>query len=154
MITDVALENSAPFRIGVGVDMTVVSRIKRLVTRYPASRDRLFTTGEFAYCCSKRRRYEHLAARFAAKEAVLKAFGSGLRNGVRWKDVEILTEPDGHPRVRLAGNLASIAERDGLSDLDVSLSHTEDIAIAYVVSIWGRCGGTRRGDYDRQARGA
>jgi holo-[acyl-carrier protein] synthase len=117
--------------------MTEVSRIARLVTRYPASRERLFTMRELAYCCSKRRRYEHLAARFAGKEAVMKAFGTGLRDGVRWKDVEILSEPEGRPTVRLSGTLASIAARDGLSDLDVSLSHTEDIAIAYVVSVWG-----------------
>lgn len=136
IITDVALDDSSRFHIRVGVDVTAISRMTRLLTRYPASQERLFTASEWEYCRPKRRRHEHLAARFAAKEAVMKAFGTGLGSGVRWKDVEILNDGDGRPRVRLAGKLASIAESDGLSELDVSLSHSGDVAIAYAVSVW------------------
>jgi holo-[acyl-carrier protein] synthase len=97
----------------------------------------LFTARELRYCDGKRRRYEHLAARFAAKEAVLKAFGTGISQRMRWTDVEVVNERSGRPRVRLDGAVASFAERHGLRQLDVSLSHTEDLAVAHAVAVWG-----------------
>ncbi|MGI8554148.1 MAG: holo-ACP synthase, partial [Dehalococcoidia bacterium] len=85
----------------------------------------------------RRRRYEHLAARFAAKEAVLKAFGTGLGPGVFWTDVEIINEVLGRPRITLHGEVAAGAKRRGLVDIDVSISHTADLAIAQVITVWG-----------------
>ena len=77
-----------------------------------------------------------MAARFAAKEAVLKAFGTGISQRMRWTDVEVVNEASGRPRIRLDGAVATFAERHGLRDLDVSLTHTEDLAFAHAVSVW------------------
>jgi holo-[acyl-carrier protein] synthase len=118
------------------VDVVGVERMRRLLADH-ADRDReLFTSAELEYCDGKRRRYEHLAARFAAKEAVLKALGTGITQRMRFTDVEVLNERSGRPRVRLRGGVASFAERHGLSQLDVSLSHTEGMALAHAVSVW------------------
>ncbi|HEY7933115.1 MAG TPA: holo-ACP synthase [Solirubrobacteraceae bacterium] len=123
-------------RLRVGVDLVDVERLRRLLEEHANSHERLFTTTELEYCQGKRRRYEHLAARFAAKEAVLKAFGTGVSQRMRFTEVEVLNERSGRPRVRLLGSVASFAENHGLSQLDVSLSHTESTALAHVVSMW------------------
>lgn len=124
--------------VRVGVDLVEVDRLARLVTEHVEALETLFTTQELGYCLPKRRRYEHLAARFAAKEAVLKAFGTGLSQGMCWKDVEVVNEAGGRPRVRLHGEVARWAHRRRLVDLDVSLSHTANLAIAQVVAVWGK----------------
>jgi len=113
-----------------------VARIERLVREHEQSAETLFTAGELEYCRGKRRRYEHMAARFAAKEAVLKAFGTGLSQRMRWTEVEVVNESSGRPRVRLDGAVAAFAERHGLRDLDVSLTHTADLALAHAVAVW------------------
>lgn len=123
-------------RVRVGVDLVAVERLARLLTDHPDGVEALFTARERAYCDGKRRRYEHLAARFAAKEAVLKAFGTGLGQRMRWTDVEVVVEVGGRPRVHLHGEVAALAQRRGLVDLDLSLSHTADLAIAQVVAVW------------------
>jgi holo-[acyl-carrier protein] synthase len=123
-------------RVRVGVDLVAVERLARLVTDNPGGVETLFTARERAYCDGKRRRFEHLAARFAAKEAVLKAFGTGLGQRMRWTDVEVVVEVGGRPRVHLHGEVAALARRRGLLDLDLSLSHTADLAIAQVVAVW------------------
>jgi holo-[acyl-carrier protein] synthase len=124
-------------KLRVGVDLVDVERLRRLLAEHSDRQAELFTAAELEYCGGKRRRDEHLAARFAAKEAVLKAFGTGLTQRMRFADVEVLNEPSGRPRVRLLGAVASFAERHGLSQLDVSLSHTEGTALAHAVSVWG-----------------
>jgi holo-[acyl-carrier protein] synthase len=108
----------------------------RLMSRYPNSREKLFTGLESDYCLGKKRSYEHFAGRFAAKEAILKMFGTGVSRGVRWTDVEITNGPDGRPQVHLSGKLASIAKNEGLADLEISLSHDKGLAIAYAVGVW------------------
>lgn len=113
-----------------------VDRVARLVREHEQSQGEIFTSSELDYCRPKRRRYEHLAARFAAKEAVLKAFGTGLRQRMRWTDVEIVREGGGRPRVRLHGKVAERAAERGLIDLDVSLSHTEGLAVAQAIAVW------------------
>ena len=121
-----------------GVDLVPIARIARLVTEQPAILETIFTSRELAYCDGKRRRYEHLAARFAAKEAVLKAFGTGLGPGMSWTEVEVVNEISGRPTVQLHGAVAEYAARSGFGSLDISLSHTADLAIAQVVLV---CGG-------------
>ena len=113
-----------------------VARLERLATENPGILETVFTDHERAYCLGKRRQYEHLAARFAGKEAVLKAFGTGMGQRMRWTDVEIVNTVLGRPRVNLAGEVAAYAERHGLTDLDISLSHTAELAIAQVVAVW------------------
>jgi holo-[acyl-carrier protein] synthase len=122
--------------VRVGIDAVAVSRLRALVEDDDERQERLFTVRELAYCSGKRRRYEHLAARFAAKEAVLKAFGTGISQRMRWTEVEVLNERSGRPRIVLAGAVADFAERHGLSQLDVSLTHTEDLAFAHAVALW------------------
>ena len=107
----------------------------RLVSENSTAVDTLFTGRELAYCFGKRRCHEHLAVRFAAKEAVLKAFGTGLANRMRWTDVEIVSG-GGRPRVELHGEVADWAERHGVTEVDVSLSHSEGLAIAQAVAVW------------------
>ena len=123
-------------QLRVGVDLVEVERLRRLLAEHADRHEELFTAAELAYCRGKRRRNEHLAARFAAKEAVLKAFGTGISQRMRFAEIEVLNEPSGRPRVRLLGAVASFAERHGLSQLDVSLSHTEGTALAHAVSVW------------------
>lgn len=119
-----------------GVDLVPIARIARLVSEQPAILETIFTSRELAYCDGKRRRFEHLAARFAAKEAVLKAFGTGLGTGMSWTDVEVVNEISGRPTVQLHGAVADYAARYGFSNLDISLSHTADLAIAQVVVVF------------------
>jgi holo-[acyl-carrier protein] synthase len=123
-------------KLRVGVDAVPVDRLRRLVEGQESRQETLFTRRELDYCRGKRRCYEHMAARFAAKEAVLKAFGTGISQRMRWTDVEVVNERSGRPRVYLDGAVAAFAERHGLRDLDVSLSHTSDLALAQAVTVW------------------
>jgi holo-[acyl-carrier protein] synthase len=118
-----------------GVDLVPIARIARLVSEQPAILATIFTAREMAYCDGKRRRYEHLAARFAAKEAVLKALGTGLGTGMTWTEVEVVNEINGRPTAHLHGAVAAYATRCGLVSLDISLSHTADLAIAQAVLV-------------------
>lgn len=131
-------------RLRVGIDAVGVERLERLVGEDQRRREALFTPGELEYCGGKRREYEHLAARFAAKEAVLKAFGTGISQRMRWTEVEVVNERSGRPQIRLEGAVASFAERHGLRDLDVSLTHTEGMALAHAITVWdpSRCAST------------
>jgi holo-[acyl-carrier protein] synthase len=123
-------------RLRTGVDVVGVERLRRLVEGEEERQRELFTARELDYCRGKRRQYEHLAARFAAKEAVLKAFGTGISQRMRWTDVEVVNDSMGRPTIRLEGAVASFAERHGLRDLDVSLSHVEDLAVAHAIAVW------------------
>jgi holo-[acyl-carrier protein] synthase len=108
----------------------------RLASAHPEGMGTIFTDDELRYCRGKRRAYEHMAARFAAKEAVLKALGSGLGQRMRWTDVEIAMGVLGRPRVLLHGEVADWARGRGLVQIDVSLSHTADLAVAHAISVW------------------
>jgi holo-[acyl-carrier protein] synthase len=123
------------FRLRVGVDLVEVERIARLVTRYDTAAERLFTPAELEYCRGRPHRcHEHMAARFAVKEAVLKALGTGLSGGIRWTDVETVVGAGGRPHVKLAG---AAAEHAGdLVEIDISISHTSSLAVAYAVGVW------------------
>jgi holo-[acyl-carrier protein] synthase len=122
--------------VSAGADLVEVRRLARLAAQ-PLGLAGVLTEREQRYCNSRRRPAEHIAARFAAKEAVLKAFGTGLSPGMRWTDVEILNERGGRPRVELHGAAAALAARRGLRRVDVSLSHTDHLAIAHAVALWG-----------------
>jgi holo-[acyl-carrier protein] synthase len=126
-------------QIRVGVDLVAASRVERLATDNPGLLPTLFTARELAACSTRRRPYEHLAARFAAKEAVLKAFGTGLAERMQWTDVEIINGTRGKPLVHLHGAVATWAQELGFTEVDVSLSHTEGMAIAQAVAVMGTC---------------
>lgn len=121
-----------------GVDLVEVARIARLLAEYPERfLERVFTRGERDYCLAGRRRDEHLAARFAAKEATLKALGTGWRSGIAWTDVEVSLLPSGAPVLRLQGRAAQVASEQGVSRWLVSLSHTPEYAMASVIGLIG-----------------
>lgn len=120
----------------VGIDMVEITRIERVLKRYgDRFFERVFTAAEIAYC---RGRSPELAARFAAKEAVSKALGVGMRmiarDGIDWKDVEVIGDLRGKPLVRLYGRAAQRAGELGLTEWAISLSHTREHAIAFVVA--------------------
>jgi holo-[acyl-carrier protein] synthase len=137
-----SLADAGKMRVRVGVDAVEVDRLARVLGDDFRRQERFFTRRELDYCRPRRRCSEHLAARFAAKEAVLKAFGEGLGPGMRWKDVEVVNEESGRPRIELDGAVAAFAERNGLRELDVSLTHTAGLALAQVVTLWERPAGS------------
>jgi len=118
-----------------GVDMVECSRISEAVRRHgDRFLKRVFTPAELAYCLGRKRETEHLAGRFAAKEAVLKVLGTGWQRGINWTDVEILNEPSGQPRVTLRGRCLELAREKDLANVIVSISHIETHAIASAVA--------------------
>lgn len=120
--------------VGTGVDIVAITRFERFVRENNlALLERLFTADERHYCSGKRRSAQHYALRFAAKEALLKALGTGLREGISWQDVEVVNDPLGKPELRLTGKAQELAERCGARRSFLSLSHDGDVAIAMVV---------------------
>ncbi len=120
--------------VGTGVDIAEVGRIKAAVERFgDRFLKRVFTPVEVRYCMGKPNAAERLAARFAAKEAGMKAIGTGLRHGVTWQDVEVLRMPGQRPVLKFSGKAAEFAERLGCKRTHLSLSHTADQAIAHVI---------------------
>ena len=107
---------------------------------------RVFTPAELEYCSGKKRRIEHLAGRFAAKEAVLKVLGTGWANGIQWTDIEIRNAPSGRPHVRLAGRCRQIADSLGLIGIVVSISHIHTHAIASAIGTCQAAGPSPGGD--------
>jgi holo-[acyl-carrier protein] synthase len=119
-----------------GVDLIEIARVRRVLDRYgDRFLERVFTPAEVLYC---RARPPELAARFAAKEAVAKALGVGMRmmarDGIGWRDAEIVGDGRGKPLVRLHGRAAERADELGLTEWAISLSHTHEHAIAFVVA--------------------
>lgn len=121
--------------IRCGVDMIEIDRIKKSLESLGASfRDRVFTEREITYCEGKKAaKFESYAARFAAKEAVSKALGTGIGEGVAWKDIEVLNEPSGQPILVLHGRAKFFFEKLGTADISLSLSHCKSYAVAYAV---------------------
>jgi holo-[acyl-carrier protein] synthase len=124
-----------PPHVRVGTDVVAVQRVLALLSRQPSLAPRVFTARELSYCEGRRRRGEHLAARFAAKEAVLKALGTGLGTRMRWTDVEVVNGFNGRPRACLHGEVAAAARRCGMRHLDISLSHAAGLAVACVALV-------------------
>ena len=122
---------------GIGTDLVEVERIKKeLASHGEKFIDMLFTESERTYCTRTDKvtiQAQCFAARFAAKEAFLKALGSGLRGGLRWKDVEVINNELGKPEIRMQNNAKEICENAGINGIYVSLSHTKESAIAVVV---------------------
>lgn len=115
----------------VGLDVIEISRVARTLERYTAFRERCFTEEERAYCDSRPNPAQHYAARFAGKEAVGKALGFGVARAFAWKDVEIAGRPK--PAVQLRGRVQEWARGVGAGPIDLSMSHSEDIAAAVCV---------------------
>lgn len=123
--------------VGHGIDIVESSRVRKLVEDHGRHfLDRCFTPAEQAYCASNKKRYfEHLSGRFAAKEAVLKVLGTGWRRGIAWTDMEILNAPSGQPQVTLTGECARIAAEQGIRRWMISISHIETHATASAIGM-------------------
>ena len=122
--------------LGHGIDLVETDRIRRLIDEHgDRALERLFTEGERAHGADSPRRAEHLAARYAAKEAVLKALGTGWTQGIAWTDVEVWRSPSGQPEIRLHGRAAEIAASMGVGRWLVSLTHTAGHAAASVIAL-------------------
>lgn len=120
--------------LGTGVDIAEVPRIAKAIERFGERfLKRVFTDNEIRYCESKQNKTERFAARFASKEAALKALGTGLRMGISWREVEVTRLPGGRPTMTFHGVAAQFAAKMGMKRAHLSLSHTEEHAIAYVI---------------------
>src|SRR5439155_16375508 len=120
--------------VGSGIDISEVPRIAQAIVRFGQRFvRRVFTDGEIRYCDSKANRIERYAARFAAKEAAMKALGTGWSHGVRWRDIEVFRQPGSRPTIRFHGRAAEVATRLGTQNVSLSLTHTTEQAIASVI---------------------
>ena len=115
----------------VGVDLIEIERIRRALERYPAFRERCFTEAERAYCDSRKNPAQSYAGRFAGKEAVGKALGFGVARAFAWKEIEIVGRPK--PSVMLTGRSKAWAERAGARAIDLSMTHSRELAQAVAV---------------------
>ena len=115
----------------VGVDLIEIARIRRALERYPGFKERCFTEAERAYCDSRKNPAQSYAGRFAGKEAVGKALGFGVARAFAWRDVEIVGRPK--PAVQLHGRLAAWAERLDVGEIDLSMTHSRELAQAVAV---------------------
>jgi len=121
--------------LGHGIDLVETHRVAEILERHGQRfLDRVFTPGEQTHGATSRRRVEHLAGRFAAKEAALKALGTGLTHGLTWTDLEVVVLPSGGPMLRLHPRAAALASALGISEWHLSISHTESHAIASVLA--------------------
>jgi holo-[acyl-carrier protein] synthase len=118
--------------IRVGTDLIEIARIRRSLDRYASFRDRCFTAAEQAYCDARPNPAESYAGRFAGKEAVGKALGFGVARAFAWKEIEIVGRPK--PSVRLSGRVAAVAERTGVRAIDLSMTHSRELAQAVAVA--------------------
>ncbi|MBX3402027.1 MAG: holo-ACP synthase [Phycisphaeraceae bacterium] len=122
--------------VGHGIDLVEVVRIRAMLDEHGQRfLDRCFTPDEQAHKAESRRRIEHLAARFAAKEAVLKALGTGLTGGINWTDIEVVNGASGAPSLALHGTAKSAAAELGVTSWLVSLTHTDSLAMASVIAL-------------------
>src|ERR1700739_4512117 len=120
--------------VGTGIDIAEVTRIRQAIQRFgDRFLGRIYTAGERRYCDSQANRVERYAARFAAKEAAMKALGTGWNHGVRWRDCEVVRMPGGRPTIAFHGKAGEFAAKLGVKNAALSISHTVDQAIAQVI---------------------
>jgi holo-[acyl-carrier protein] synthase len=119
---------------GIGVDIVKIARFERALERWGQRlRERVFTPGELSICNKKAQPGQHLALRFAAKEAFLKAMGIGMFQGVAWNDIEISNDPLGRPLITVRGTAEKICREKGIQEIFVSISHEHDYGVAQVL---------------------
>ena len=120
--------------VGLGVDMEEITRLGEAIKRHGRTfLERIFTPAEIAYCERHRDAVERYAARFAAKEATMKALGTGWGRGVRWRDIEVTRQPGGRPSIVLHGVAREHAEHMGSRHVSLSITHTGNFALAEVI---------------------
>jgi holo-[acyl-carrier protein] synthase len=127
------MNRSGKMIFGVGTDIIEVGRIEKLIEKNTRFRDRVFTQGEIEYCEKKKSRAHSYAARFAAKEAFFKALGTGWRQGVTFKDVEVIKKPSGKPELVLTGKSKEMIKKHHIKNIQISLSHVGESAHSVVI---------------------
>jgi holo-[acyl-carrier protein] synthase len=120
--------------VGTGVDIAEVPRIRESIERFGERfLNRIYTRGEIEYCESRAGKFESYAARFAAKEAGMKALGTGWNHGVRWRDIEVVRRKGQRPTIHFHGQAAVFAQKLGTKNIALSLTHTREQALAHVI---------------------
>ena len=119
--------------LGLGVDICEIARMERALQRHPTMKERVFTAEEIAYCDAKARPAESYAGRFAAREATIKALGG--YPGRRWQDISVARHPSGAPKIWLAGNAKSKADRLGVTAVLVTTTHEKTNAVAFAIAV-------------------
>jgi len=118
---------------GVGIDMIEVERVATKIGKEAGFRELVFSTREIEYCEKKTNKFQHYAARFAAKEAFLKALGTGWMNGTAFNEIEVINDDNGKPELVLLGKTAEVMAGAGIRGIFVSLSHVKIMATAVVI---------------------
>jgi holo-[acyl-carrier protein] synthase len=120
--------------VGLGLDIAEIDRIEAAIKRHGAAFiERLFTPAEAAYCERFKNKFERYAGRFAAKEAAMKALGTGWSGGVRWRDIEVARAAGGKPSLQLAGVAGQIADQLGVKSIALTITHSGNFALAEVI---------------------
>ncbi len=120
--------------VGLGVDIAEVDRIEAAIGRHGQSfLKRVFTPAEIAYCERHRDKFVRYAGRFAAKEAAMKALGTGWRKGIHWRDIEVTNQPGGKPTLHLSGVASEFAQRLAVKSISLSITHSGNLALAQVI---------------------
>lgn len=121
--------------VGIGTDIIECLRIAQMIERHgELFINRVYTDHEIGYCSARKAATQHYAGRWAAKEAVLKALGTGWRRGISWRDIEVRNQPSGAPTIALRGGAREALERAGIQRIHLSISHCRSHAIAYAVA--------------------
>ena len=119
--------------LGIGTDLFEVERMKKTIEKQPSFIDGIFTIGEINYCNQFKNKVERYAARYAAKEALLKALGTGWRDGITFLDIDIINDKLGKPEINLSGKAQEVANKLGVTAVHLSMSHTKELANAFVI---------------------
>ncbi|MGH9692028.1 MAG: holo-ACP synthase [Candidatus Acidiferrales bacterium] len=120
--------------VGLGMDIAEIDRIGAAIARHGATfLERVYTRREVSYCESHKNKFERYAARFAAKEAAMKALGTGWSHGVRWRDIEVANAPGGKPALNLEGVAGQLADRLGVKNISLTITHSGNLALAQVI---------------------
>ena len=122
--------------VGIGTDIIEVSRIADMLSKHGEYfTHRVFTADEVEYCVARAAANQHFAGRWAAKEAVLKALGTGWTRGIKWTDIEVVNLPGGQPIIRLYQAAQLVASEQGIHEVKISISHCRETAIAYAIAV-------------------
>jgi len=125
-----------PHILGIGTDITECLRVARMIERHgELFINRVYTPEEIRYCQRRKQATQHFAGRWAAKEAVLKALGTGWRKGISWRDIEIRSRRGGRPVVAVRGAVKELVEQSGAAEILVSISHCHTHAVAYAIAL-------------------
>ena len=125
-----------PELIGLGTDITECLRIARMIERHgELFINRVYTPEEIRYCQGRKQSTQHFAGRWAAKEAILKALGTGWQKGISWRDIEIRNEPGGRPVVAVRGGVKDVVQRLGIAEIFVTISHCRSHATATAIAV-------------------